>query len=176
MLKKTIKFKDLDGKELEEDFYFNLTKAEIAELELSTQGGLGEHLEKIIESEDGGEIIRIFKQILTMAYGVRSEDGRRFIKSEELSLEFSQTDAFSELFMMLVTDAPQAAEFIKGIVPPDLQDILETGERVTTLPLPDDEQPAWIKENREPTTKELATMSPKQLRDAFMRKNVAPTE
>lgn len=172
MLKKTMTYKDLDGNPVTEDFYFNLTKAEIAELELSATGGsLHDHLTKIVEAEDGGEIIKTFKQIIMMAVGRRSEDGRRFIKTDEIRDEFAQTDAYSELFMSLVTNAEDGAAFIRGIVPVDLLEEFDKGQPVTDLKLPEQEEPAWIKENREPTQEEVKTMTPEQLRDAFMRKN-----
>lgn len=131
MLKKTITYDDLDGNQITEDFYFNLTKAEIAEMELSQDGGLSEHLQKIVETADGGEIIRTFKQIVLSAYGQRSEDGKRFIKSPELSQEFAQTEAYSELFMELVTNADASSAFIRGIVPSSLSEKIE---EAVTLP------------------------------------------
>lgn len=120
MLKKTIEFRDLDGNPLKEDFYFNLTKAELAEMELGKKGGMQAYLQQIVADEDGSQIIAAFKQILAKSYGKRSEDGRRFIKSDELTEEFLQTDAYSELFMELVTDAKSASEFINAIVPQGL--------------------------------------------------------
>ena len=120
MLKKRIEFKDLDGNQLVEDFYFNLTKAEIAEMELSKSGGLSEHLQEIVKSKDGGEIIRTFKDILRASYGKRSEDGKRFMKKPEYFEEFLETDAYSVLFMQLVTDADASSAFIRGVVPQEL--------------------------------------------------------
>lgn len=117
MLKKTIKYTDYNGIEREEDFYFNLSKAEVAEMELSVAGGLVKKIEKIVENEDGGQIVRLFKEIILDSFGVKSEDGRRFIKSEELSIEFSQTEAYSVLFVELASDAEAAAAFVNGIVP-----------------------------------------------------------
>lgn len=117
MLKKTITFEDLDGNKITEDFYFNLSKAELIELELSTKDGLMETLKSIVAEQDGAKIIEYFKKIILMAYGKRSDDGRRFIKSEELRTEFSQTDAYSVLFMEFATDAKAAATFVQGIMP-----------------------------------------------------------
>lgn len=117
MLKKTIKYTDYDGNEREETFYFNLSKAEVAEMELSVDGGLVKQIEKIVEEQDGKGIIEMFKDIILRSYGEKSPDGKRFIKSKELRDAFSQTEAYSELFMELATDAEAAAAFVNGIVP-----------------------------------------------------------
>lgn len=117
MLKKTMTFVDYNGVERTEDFYFNLSKAELVEMELSTVGGLTEMIDRITKTQDGPAIIKAFKDLVLKAYGQKSADGRRFIKNEELAAEFSQTEAYSDLFMELATDDKAAAEFIKGIVP-----------------------------------------------------------
>jgi hypothetical protein len=173
MLKKSITFKDLDGNDITEDFYFNLSKAEIAEMELSHKDGLSDYLQKIIADENGAEIIKAFKDIIAKAIGKRSEDGRRFIKNQEITEDFMQTDAYNILFMELVTDANAAAEWIAGIVPAEMQEAVKAGEpaRVTDLQLPEPEEPAWIRENRDPTQAELREMSPEELQEAFRRKN-----
>jgi len=120
MLKKTITYTDYNGNERTEDFYFNLSKAEIMEMEMSTAGGLTEMIQKIVAAQDAPAIIKVFKEIILKAYGEKSPDGKRFIKSEELSTAFSQTEAFSQLFMELATDADAAAKFVNGIIPVDL--------------------------------------------------------
>ena len=120
MLKKTITYTDYNGSERTEDFYFNLTKAEIMEMELSTTGGLAEMIQRIVATQDQPAIIKIFKDLVLKAYGVKSPDGKRFIKSTELSTEFSQTEAYSQLFMELATDADAAAKFVNGIIPGDI--------------------------------------------------------
>lgn len=117
MLKKSITFEDLDGNSITEDFYFNLSKAELVEMELSEKNGFAASLQRIIDSSDGAEIIHQFKSIILKSVGLRSEDGRRFIKSKEISDEFSQTDAYTVLFMELATDADAAGAFVRGIVP-----------------------------------------------------------
>jgi hypothetical protein len=117
MLKKTIKYVDFDGNERTEDFHFNLTKAEVTEMELSTQGGLVKMLEKIVAEQDSKRIIEIFKDLILKSYGEKSPDGKRFIKNQELRDAFSQTEAYSELFMTLATNAEESAAFINGIVP-----------------------------------------------------------
>lgn len=119
MLKETIKYTDFNGVEREEDFYFNLTKAEITEMEMSVDGGLVERINKIVQAKDAKEIIKVFKTIVLDAYGEKSADGRRFIKTPELREAFSQTMAYSNLFMELATNDVKAAAFIKGIMPKD---------------------------------------------------------
>lgn len=117
MLKKTITYTDYNGNERTEDFYFNLTKAEVMEMEMSTSGGLAEMITKIVAAQDAPSIIKIFKDLVLKAYGEKSLDGKHFIKSEELSTAFSQTEAYSQLFMELATDADSAAAFVNGIIP-----------------------------------------------------------
>lgn len=117
MYKKVIKYVDYDGNERTEEFLFNLTKAEVAEMEVSADGGLANKIDKIVKAKDGKEIIAIFKNVLLKAYGVKSSDGRRFIKSQELRDEFEQTEAYSQLFMELATNDSAAADFINAIVP-----------------------------------------------------------
>ena len=117
MLKKTITYTDYNGSERTEDFYFNLTKAEVVEMEMSTTGGLAEMIRKIVAAQDAPSIIAIFKKLILKAYGEKSPDGKRFIKSDEISNAFSQTEAYSQLFMELATDADKAAEFVNGITP-----------------------------------------------------------
>lgn len=120
MLKKTITYTDYNGVERKEDFYFNLSKAEIATMEMSTEGGLAEMITKVVDAKDQVAIIKIFKDLVLNSYGEKSTDGKRFIKSEELSTAFSQTEAYSIIFMELATDAEKAAEFVNGIIPADM--------------------------------------------------------
>lgn len=117
MLKKTITYQDYNGVERTEDFYFNLTKAEIMEMEMSTTGGLAEMIQRIVAAQDAPAIIKIFKDLVLKAFGEKSPDGKRFIKTEEGARAFSQTEAYSNLFMELATDADAAAAFVNGIVP-----------------------------------------------------------
>ena len=117
MLKKTVAYTDYNGSERTEDFYFNLTKAEIMEMELTTVGGLSAMIEKIVAAKDGPTIIKTFKDLVLKAYGEKSADGRRFIKSPEIAEAFSQTEAYSQIFMELATDDEAAAKFVNGIIP-----------------------------------------------------------
>ena len=123
MLKKNIKYIDYDGVERDEDFYFNLSKAELMEMQTSMEGGFKAYLEKIVKALNVKEIMKVMKEIILKAYGVKSEDGKRFIKSEELSIAFSQTEAYSNLYMELCTNADKAAEFVNGIMPAGLSEI-----------------------------------------------------
>ncbi len=120
MLKKTITYTDYDGVKREEDFYFNLSKAELTEMEMITEGGLQKKIDRITKSRNGKEIIDLFKDIILRSYGEKSDDGRRFIKNKELAEAFSQTEAYTELFMELATDADAAGAFINGIIPAEI--------------------------------------------------------
>jgi len=117
VLKKTITYKDFNDEEVSEDFFFHLSKAELVELEMSHQGGLSEALKRIVAAEDGKSIIAEFKNIILGAYGKKSEDGRRFIKNQDLRDEFESSEAYSVLFMELVTQTDKAVEFINGVIP-----------------------------------------------------------
>jgi hypothetical protein len=116
MLKKSIKYVDFNGVEREEDFYFNISKAEAAEMELSTDGGLTNMIQRIVSAQDNPTIIKIFKEFILKAYGEKSPDGRRFVKSEEMSKAFSETPAYDKLFIELIGDSKKAADFFNGIV------------------------------------------------------------
>lgn len=120
MLKKTISYVDYNGTKRTEDFYFNLTKAEISEMELEIPGGMSEMLKRITAAQDTPTLVKIFKDLILRSYGVKSDDGRRFVKSQQLKEEFSQTEAYSELFMELATNADAASAFINGIIPADI--------------------------------------------------------
>lgn len=122
MVVEKIKYTDFNGIEREEEFMFNLTEAEITEMELTTDGGLSDSIKKIIAAQDTPQIIKVFKMLLLKSYGEKSADGRRFVKSEKLSEEFSQTNAYSQLFMKLATDDKAAVAFINGIMPDSMQE------------------------------------------------------
>lgn len=120
MLKKTMTYTDYNGTERTEDFYFNLTEAEILEMEMGTAGGLAEMLQNIVKAKDQVAIIKIFKDLVFKAYGEKSPDGKRFIKSNEISTAFSQTEAYSKIFMELALETDKATEFVNGIVPANM--------------------------------------------------------
>lgn len=117
MLKKTVTYIDFDGNERTEDFFFNLTEQEIAEMELSTEGGLGNFINKAVAAKSQVELIELFKKLILAAYGVKSADGRRFVKNDVVREDFMSTQAFSDIYMELVQDADKASAFFNGIVP-----------------------------------------------------------
>ena len=137
MYKKTITYKDYDGVERTEDFFFNLSKAELLEMEMETPGGMKRKLEKIVSEQDLGRLIEAFKDFILRSYGEKSPDGRRFIKSKELTEALTQTEAYSDLFMLFATDAGASTEFLNGIVPADLVDEVEK-QRTADLKKPVD--------------------------------------
>lgn len=124
MLSKKIKYVDYNGVERDETFLFNLSKAELMEMELGTTGGLADMIKNIVAAQDTPSIVKIFKKLVLQAYGEKSPDGKRFIKVDEkgnpLSIGFSQTEAYSNLFMELATDADAAVKFVRGIIPGDI--------------------------------------------------------
>jgi hypothetical protein len=120
MLKKTITYNDFDGNQRTEDFYFNLTKAEVLEMEMGETGGLEKLLRKIVAEQDSKRIIGFFKEFILKAYGEKSPDGKHFVKSEALSTSFTQTEAYSQLFMLLATDAKAASDFVNSVIPQDM--------------------------------------------------------
>lgn len=120
MLKKTITYVDYNGNERTENYYFNLSKAELMEMELGVTGGYTEMLTSIIEAQDVPTLIKIWKDLILKAYGEKTADGKRFVKSKEMAEAFSQTEAYSNLFMELSTNTEAAIEFAKGIMPAEL--------------------------------------------------------
>lgn len=125
MLKKTITYTDYNGVERTEDFYFYLSKADLMEMEMGTTGGFAEMIQKVVNAQDSPAIIKIFKDLILKAYGEKSADGKRFIKNDELRDAFSQTEAYSQLFMELATDSDAAAKFVNGIMPADVSEKIQ---------------------------------------------------
>lgn len=136
MLKRTISYEDFDGNAAEDTFYFNLTEAELIELESSYDDGFAAAMQRIIAANNNQKLVQEFKKLVLLAYGVRSEDGKRFIKSEELARDFSQHAAYSTIFMELATDAEKASEFINGIMPKSLQDKVAQQDKPLVPPAP----------------------------------------
>lgn len=135
MLKKTITYTDYDGLERTEEFRFNLTKAELMDMELTTVGTFSKLMQKIIDEKDMVRLAKYFKELILKSYGVKSDDGKRFIKSPELSEAFSQTEAYSELYMELLGNSEYAVKFIQQVMPKDLDqsEVVPAGN-VTVLP------------------------------------------
>lgn len=135
MLKKEIVYTDYNGVERKEIFWFHLSKAELLDMEMTTSGGYAESVQRVIDAKDMTSLIRIFKDLIKQSYGVKSEDGRRFIKSDELFEEFSQTEAYSQLYMELTLNADKAAEFINGIIPQNLEADIKKFTPVSSAPM-----------------------------------------
>lgn len=129
MHKETITYTDYDGVERKETFYFNLSKAEITEMELSVAGGLSTALKIIVEKKNIPQVIKTIKDIIIRSVGIKSADGRRFLKSDEIREDFLQSEAYSELFMKMLSDADYAAAFMRAIVPADLAKAVEEYEK-----------------------------------------------
>lgn len=136
MLKKTVTYTDFNDVERTEDFYFNLTEAELADMNLDENGDLADKLQKIINSKSVKEIKDYFKWIVLKAYGEKSEDGRRFMKSPEISRAFQETQAYSDIWMELAFDNVAAENFVNGIMPKNLSEKLkENGDTPALTPV-----------------------------------------
>lgn len=132
MIKKTITYDNYDGESITEDFYFNLNKAELLEWECSYSGGMTKMIEKISATKDSTKIIPLFKELILKSYGEKSLDGKRFVKNQELTDAFTQTEAYSNLFMELATNVDAAIEFIEGVTnTKDLQKQLPNKPQMT---------------------------------------------
>lgn len=128
MLHKTIEYVDYNGVARKETFWFNLTEAELMELQFGTVGGFEEMIRKIISTQDQPKLMSLFKQIILMSYGVKSDDGRQFIKNDAIRDSFAQTEAYSKLYMELLLNADEAAKFVNGIVPSSVSEKIDKTE------------------------------------------------
>ncbi len=122
MLKKTITYTDYNDVERTETFYFNISESELTEMQLSTEGGLAERLQKMIDSQDVPSVTKVFKDIILKAYGEKSADGKYFRKSEDISNAFVATEAYNKLYMELLQDPDKLAEFINGLLPKSVRE------------------------------------------------------
>lgn len=129
MLKKTVTYTDFNDVERTEDFYFHLTEAELSEMDLDAEGNLADKLQKIIDSKNMKEIKDAFKWIVLKAYGEKSEDGRRFMKSDEIRNNFEATQAYSDIWVELATDADAASAFVNGIMPKKINEELKKQDK-----------------------------------------------
>ena len=120
MIKKTVTYKDLNGKERTETFYFHYFESEIMDMEMSEEGGLAERIQRIIDAKDQASLLKVIKKFVVDAYGVKSDDGRRFIKSKEVKDAFVECPAYSKIYMELLTNDELAAEFVNKVVPEDM--------------------------------------------------------
>lgn len=120
MIKKTVTYKDLNGKERTETFYFHYFESEIMDMEMSEEGGLAERIQRIIDAKDQASLLKVIKKFVIDAYGVKSDDGRRFNKSPEVKAAFVECPAYSKIYMELLTNDELAAEFVNKVVPEDM--------------------------------------------------------
>ena len=162
MLKKTITYVNFNDETVSEDFFFHLSKAELVELEMSHEGGLSAALERIVAAEDGKSIIAEFKNIILSAYGQKSVDGRRFTKNQALKEEFESTEAYSTLFMELVTDTGAAIEFINGVIPAGMAE--EAAKLAGTETTEEKRELVAVPEPRVVTRVDLDEMSQEELK------------
>lgn len=192
MLKKEIEYEDLDGNKLTETFWFHLSKAELAEMAVSKEGkagGLDTWVRNLIQSQDGEVLVSTFKKILLSTIGERSADNKYFIKNDEIRQRFEGSDAYSVLFMEIMTDADKMTAFIDGVVPASMReelakqientpDLATFQAQQTQAPNPEmqvveqDNRPDWLKDpSRVPTESELKGATPEQMMEAFRRKS-----
>lgn len=134
MLKRVINYVDYDGNQVSEEFTFNLNETELAKMELSTSGGVETMINNIIKKRDGKQIMDTIEAMILMSYGEKSPDGKRFVKSREISEEFKQTDAYNKLFMELITDAEKAADFFNSVIPPEIAEEVKKKKDADELP------------------------------------------
>lgn len=132
MLKQTRTYTDYDGNERTEDFYFDLSKAELMEMELGIAGGMQNFLQRIIDAKDVPELAKLFKMIVLKAYGKKSDDGRLFVKKQEYTDEFVSSPAYSDIYMELCTDSDKAAAFMNAIIP-KLEETKETPATIAAV-------------------------------------------
>lgn len=185
MLKKTITYEDFDGVTQKEDFYFHISKDEIIDLELSVEGGLSSALPEMIKKENPIEFMGIFRKLIRKAYGERSEDGKDFIKNDEISDKFMRSPAFDALLGELLASKKVTETFFIGMFPKDLQKLVAASETAGPFPSPDQakavmnagtllitepeaEELPWA--HREPTSKELQSMTHDQLIAVYKRR------
>lgn len=122
MIKKTVNYEDFNGEKVTEDCYFNLSKAELLEMNFEKAGGLDNYAKSIINARDVATMMAIYKELLLKAYGVKTPDGKHFMKNEQIRMEFECSPAYSEIYTELISDEKAAAEFFNGVIPKDLAD------------------------------------------------------
>lgn len=178
MLKKSITYEDYNEETQTEDFYFNFTKLELIELEVKFEGGLEGHLKKIMETENGKDAYYLFKDIVLAAYGTKSEDGKRFIKSDKLREEFESSPALSELIISFLENPKEGARFLEDCLPAKLvaaakqaaADKSDQPELPLATPAPS--YPVLVEDAKEPglTQKQLTEMSREELIEMYQQK------
>jgi hypothetical protein len=171
LIKKTITYEDFNGDEVTEDFYFHLTQAEVVELELSEEGGMYESLQRMAAAEDGAGVLKEIKKMLLAAYGVRSPDGRKFVKNDELRAHFATTNAYSKLFMGMLTNTDEAIEFFNALTPPGLEEAaaklagIDTAQTPIIAVVTETEEPEEKTEPKRISRQELHAMGQEELKE-----------
>ena len=135
MYKITETYTDYDDNQRTEDFYFNYSEAELADLQFSVSGGLAGMIDKIIKTNDMPKLVELFRELIQKAYGEKSNDGRRFMKSPELTKEFTESVAYSQIYMRLATDSKAAQEFINKVVPKSMNDKMQQANQQNVVPM-----------------------------------------
>lgn len=135
MYKITETYTDYDDNQRTEDFYFNYSEAELTDLQFSVSGGLAGMIDKIIKTNDMPKLVELFRELIQKAYGEKSNDGRRFMKSSELTKEFTETVAYSQIYMRLATDSKAAQEFINKVVPKSMKDKMQQANQQNVVPM-----------------------------------------
>lgn len=116
-------YTDYDGNQRTEEFRFHFSQAELMEMELSTEGGFSARVNRIINANSHPELLQVMKTFILDAYGVKSDDGRRFMKNDEIRQAFLESPVYSRIFMRLTTGpnaGEEAAKFINGVTPEDM--------------------------------------------------------
>ena len=135
MYKITETYTDYDDNQRTEDFYFNYSEAELTDLQFSVSGGLAGMIDKIIKTNDMPKLVELFRELIQKAYGEKSNDGRRFMKSPELTKEFTETVAYSQIYIRLATDSKAAQEFINNVVPKSMKDKMQQANQQNVIPM-----------------------------------------
>jgi len=176
MIKKTIVYTDFNDQTVTEEHYFNLSRAELIELEISTEGGYGAFLEGVSQSKDNAFIFQQFKKILLDTYGKKSEDGKRFLKSAEISKEFEESEAYSQLIFDFFTDPEAAGKFFTELVPTGmLEEAKKMAAQQATTPVQTTTAPVLAETDPGVTSqpiiqKAAKDMSVEELRAAYVEK------
>lgn len=134
MLKKTFQYTDFNGNEQEETFYFNLSKSEVIEYELQERAGMSTTLQRIVEERDNQKILAHFKDLVMKSVGRKSDDGRRFVKNDEIREDFLASPAYDEMFVWLMSEPGAGAEFVNNVLPQDVDEFVkkvDSGQQAT---------------------------------------------
>lgn len=168
MIKKTITYEDFNGVTKTKDFYFHLSKVDM--MELSLDGLFEKELKEAVQREDKLKIFQMFKRLIFLSVGTRSENGEEFIRPEMFREAFMSSPAFDQLVMDLFTSEDHGASFVAGLMPKDMQEKVNKEIETKNIVDPFKEEPAWITEGRVPTAQEFAAATEEQKKLAFSRK------